>query len=497
MLLPNAVTRSTIDTQLPSPTFHFPLLTNPLTILEDKQLNKSRILSLALILALVLSMGVLPQAEASPSSGELNIWIRGEAAGVTAPWSIWGNAPGDPYYDYLKEQFPNIKFNFSLNKDWGQLAASVAAGDAPDIFFWEGDPQQIIPQLLKQGMCEELDSYIANDAAFVNNFVPSLLVSHSVGGKLYGLPFDVMPYGIFVNYDLLDKTNVPYPKLDWTLDEFTEMCKKVTNKSDPYNTTIAIARNIDEEDYIRFLNMYFAAYGVTGFGEKDGKKYSNLAENPDAITALEKYLELRANNYAYTLSADERSAMGLDNSVWDIDWEAGIAATFPGVSSWAYLTDAQGNPRFSQVFYPAFTGPKGGGAVLNTISYSIYAGSKNKALAWEYLKTMTSEEYRNNAYAKDVNDPGKTVHFFVLNEESTGFTFGLPPFTTERKLNDQLAKLYNGLYAAMLTPVTIYVDQAKMIETTQKVARGEMQLVDALKEYDDFVNANNLIVYPD
>ncbi len=460
-------------------------------------MKKTRILAVVLALALVLSANAVPAFAANTEmSGELNIWVRGDASGTTSTWGIWGNQPGDPYYDYLKEQFPNVKFNFSLNKGWEEMAAAVAAGEVPDIFFWEGDPQQVIPQLIGQGLCESLDSYIANDASFVNNFVPALLSSHTVDGKLYGLPFDVMPYGIFVNYDVLDKANVAYPDLNWTLDEFTDMCKKVTNKSDPYNTTIAIARNIDEEDYVRFLNMFFAAYGITGYGEKDGKKYSNLSEDPNAITALEKYMELRANNYAYTLSADERSVMGLDNSVWDIDWEAGIAATFPGVSSWAYLTDEDGDPKFTQVFYPAFTGPNGGGATLNTISYSIYAGSKNKDLAWAYLKAMTSEAFRVNAYAKDPNDPGKTQHVFVLNGESTGFTFGLPPFTTTYTLNEQLAKLYDGLYAAMQSPVTIYVDRAKLIEATQKVARGEMQLVDALKEYDDYVNANNLIVYP-
>ena len=226
-------------------------------------------------------------------------------------------------------------------------------------------------------------------------------------------------------------------------------------------------------------------------------KYSNLSENPDAITAVEKYLELRANNYAYTLSAEERSVMGLDNSIWDIDWEASIAATFPGVSSWAFLTDEDGDPRFNQVFYPAFMGSKGGGAVLNTISYSIYAGSENKDLAWEYLSAMTSEEFRNNAYCKDVNDPEVTIHVFVYDENTTSFTFGLPPFTTEYTLNEEFAKLYNGLYAAMLSPSTIYVDQENLVLATQKIARGEMQLVDALKEYDDFVNANSLVAYPD
>lgn len=453
---------------------------------------------LSILLVLILAIGAMPAfAENEELTGTLNVWARADASGPASLYGIWGNEPGDPYYDYLKEQFPGVTFNFTLNRGWEEIPAAVAAGDAPDIFFWEGDPAQVTAKMAKQGLCEDLNAYIAKDDSFVNNFVPALLEAHTLGGALYGLPFDVMPNGIFVNYDVLDKANVEYPALNWTIDEFTELCKKVTNKSDAYNTTIAIARNIDEEDYVRFLDMFFAAYGVKGYGEKDGKKYSNLSEDPNAITALEKYMELRANNYAYTLSADERSAMGLDNSVWDIDWEAGIAATFPGVSSWAYLTDSDGEPKFNQVFYPAFSGPAGSGAPLTTISYSIYAGSTNKDLAWEYLKAFTSEEFRVNAHAQNPDNTDETKYVFRYDADTTGFTYGLPPFTTEYELNDELAKLYDGLYAAMQAPVTVYVDQAKLIEATKKVAKGEAQLVDALKEYDDFVNANGLIIYPD
>lgn len=48
----------------------------------------------------------------------------------------------------------------------------------------------------------------------------------------------------------------------------------------------------------------------------------------------------------------------------------------------------------------------------------------------------------------------------------------------------------------MQNPYTLYVSQFDVLEATRKVARGEMQLVDALKEYDDFVNANNMVAFP-
>lgn len=452
---------------------------------------------LAVLLAAMLLLSAVPALAANEIEGELTVWVRTNATGAESLYGIWGNEPGDPYYDYIKAQFPNLKINYVINKGWGEIAAAAAAGDAPDIFFWDGNPDMIMPQLLNQGLVEPLNSYIENDASFVNNFVPGVLETMTYDGKLYSLPFDVMPYGIFVNYDVLDNANVDYPELDWSLDDFVAMCDAVTNKSDASNPRIAIARNVIENDYIRFLTMFCAIYGVKGYGvNAEGKAYSNLSEDPNAIAAIEKYMEIQANDYKYTLSQEERNVAGLDNGVWNIDWKAGISATFPGVSSWALIKDENGEPAFNQVFYPAFNGNNGeaGGAPMETISYAIYAGSDNKEAAWAYLSAMTSEEFRNNATG--VLD-GETYNVFKYDEDTTAFTFGLPPFTTEYELNDDFAKLYDGLYASMQTPYTLYADQFNLLEATRKVARGELSLVDALKEYDNFVNANNTVVFPE
>lgn len=451
----------------------------------------------AALLCVAMLLTAIPAMAVNEIEGELTVWVRASTTGAESLYGIWGNEPGDPFYDYLKEQFPNLKINFVINKGWGDIAAAVAAGDAPDIFFWDGNPDIIVPQMMAQGLLENLTPYMENDASFVNNFVPGVLDTMTVDGNVYSLPFDVMPYGIFVNYDVLDNANVDYPELNWTLDEFAAMCDAVTNKSDANNPVIAIARNVIENDYIRFMTMFCAIYGVKGYGiDAEGKAYSNLHEDPNAIAAIEKYMEFQANDYKYTLSQEERAVAGLDNSVWNIDYAAGISATFPGVSSWGLQLDADGAPAFNQVFYPAFNGSNGeaGGAPLETISYAIYAGSDNKEAAWAYLSAMTSEEFRNNA--KAVVD-GEEVYPFVYDEDREGFGFGLPPFTTEYELNEEFAKLYDGLYAAMQTPWTLYADQFNLLEATRKVARGEMSLVDALAEYDNYVNANNTVVFPE
>ena len=137
---------------------------------------------LALFLTAVLALSVVP-ALAGELEGELTIWVRTNETGLE---SLYGNQPGDPYYDYLKEQFPNLKLNFVINKGWGDIAGAAAAGDAPDIFFIDGNPDLLLPQLLNQGLMEPLNAYMEADASFVNNFVPGVLDALTSGAGLGG-----------------------------------------------------------------------------------------------------------------------------------------------------------------------------------------------------------------------------------------------------------------------------------------------------------------------
>lgn len=426
-------------------------------------------------------------------SGEITIWARLDNEKGTN--SVVAQQEGDPYYEFVKKYFPNLKINFVVNKGWEELQAAIAGGEAPDLFFWEGDHHTML-QIYNNEWAEPLNGYIESDPNFVNNFIPSVIEDMSVDGNIYALPMTVMPQIIIANLDVFDKANVPYPTNDMTIDTFMDICTKVTDKSDSKNMRVAIARNMDDMDYIRFPQIFLAAYGVKGYKEVDGQYLSNFGEDPAAIEALDKYLQVQANNYSCTLSADDRNAMGLDGTVWDIDWQSGAAAMFPGSSAWAYTTDeATGEPKFKQAFFAPFAGPNGDrGAQQIAIGYSMCSESENKEAAWAYLSFMTSEAVQQAAYAPNPNNGSETIYPLRMDENTTKFaTYGIPPFTTEYKLNENLQPIYDGLKAATDYVVDIPMNPDKMVEALKKAANGEAQLVDALKEYDDYVNANELI----
>lgn len=432
------------------------------------------------------------EPKVSDLSGTLTIWGRYDA-GWEALNCIVAQQEGDPYYEFVHKYFPNVKFE--LVQNGSDLNAAIAAGNPPDIYFWEGDYSTVLDQANNQ-WAEPLNTYMANDPAFVNNFMPSAMKDMTYNDNVYALPYSVMPQTMLLNLDAFDRANVPYPDQNWTVDQFVEICKKLTNKSDPSAMKVAIARNIDDLDYIRVPSIFLAAYGVKGYKEENGQKLSNLSEDPNAITALEKYLEVQGSNYACTLSADDRSAMGLDGTQWDIDWTSGTAAIFPGVSAWAYNADNKTKESpFRQAFYGPLIGPEGYSGVNQTyVSYSMYAGSKNKELAWEYLKFMTSEWVRQNATAPNPDDATVTIKPMRFDENTYRFMcYGIPPFTTEYNLTGDIAVAYEGLKKASENPVNVPIYATGMVDLLKSVDKGEKQLVDALKEYDDYVNANNAI----
>ncbi|MCL1987225.1 MAG: extracellular solute-binding protein [Firmicutes bacterium] len=418
--------------------------------------------------------------------GEITVWVRGHL-----DWGLTGGTPDQPYFDYFQQEFPNLLINEVINRDWHELPAAIAAGDAPDVMFWEGEPPNVFSNMVAQGFLEPLDNFINQDSNFASQFLPGMLEMHRFEGNIYGLPIDVMPNAILLNLDIFDIRNVPHPSPDWTIEQMVELSQQLTNKSDPASPTVGIVRNIEEQDYVRMINFFFQAHGVQGYREENGVRISNLSEDANAITAIQQYLAVQGNNFANTFSQDERISLGLDTSVWNIDWPAGVGAMFVGAGPWGIYVDEQGAPLFNQMVMPPPVGSGGRGNYVAIIGKSMFAGSNNKELAWEYMKAMTSRDFRENAFTT-VN--GERSYPLRFDENTTAFGWGIPAFEIDtNRLQGDFRDWFLGFQAAATFPGITATDPATLLELTRDVDSGARQLVDALREYDDFVNANNLL----
>ena len=75
------------------------------------------------------------------------------------------------------------------------------------------------------------------------------------------------------------------------------------------------------------------------------------------------------------------------------------------------------------------------------------------------------------------------------------YGYGMPPFSTKYNLNEEFQTLYDGFESAAQNTNNSYVTP-DLLKLTQEVNSGKKQLVDALKEYDNKVNANKVLDNP-
>ncbi len=98
---------------------------------------------------------------------------------------------------------------------------------APDVIFVSS---LNIADFYSRGFLEPLTPYVKTDPSVnLDAFYPGPIEWFTVTGNLYVLPRDIAPVCvIYYNKKAFDEAGLPYPKDDWTLDDFRECALKLT-----------------------------------------------------------------------------------------------------------------------------------------------------------------------------------------------------------------------------------------------------------------------------
>jgi multiple sugar transport system substrate-binding protein len=175
--------------------------------------------------------------------------------------------------DFEKEN-PDIKIDFMhIPQNYFQkIHLLFASNTAPDVIFINN---QYLPIYANSGRLEDLTNY---DFEF-DKFYQKSLETLSWHGNIYAIPRDISNLVIYYNKDIFDKYSIPYPKDDWTFDEFLKTAQKLTHLPNIYGISF------EDEPY------FFLPY-LTSFGVKDFSKF----EDENFQKGLKFYADLR-NKY--------------------------------------------------------------------------------------------------------------------------------------------------------------------------------------------------------
>ena len=120
----------------------------------------------------------------------------------------------------FNEIFPNVVINLYQTENsyyWDQQRRNFEAehGRFPDIFqshnlAWDATA----------GLVADLSVYA--DDPRMQSINPAILDMFTVHGFIPGLPRETIPQGVFVNRELAEQHNINPPRIDWTIQEFTD-----------------------------------------------------------------------------------------------------------------------------------------------------------------------------------------------------------------------------------------------------------------------------------
>lgn len=202
-----------------------------------------------------------------------------------------------------------------------KLEVALKSGNLPDIAPIGTDFVFMNDEIL-----EPLDNYFTQKE--INRFKGQAIRSVTYNGKMWGVPFMMTTYGMYLNLEIFRSRGVE-PPVDgnWTYDEFIEKMKKLTWDSDNDG-------EIDQYGFVSFIKPNY--YNIWGIILSDGAEIIDEKTNnyvfygEKAIKGLYKVVDLKEK---YKITPEEFGLIN-ENNAWSMFYKDKKVAVYP-TGSWA------------------------------------------------------------------------------------------------------------------------------------------------------------------
>lgn len=140
--------------------------------------------------------------------------------------------------EIINESRSGEEFLFTLKTDF-------ASGNDPDVFgLWPGTDFKL---LVEKGKVADLTELIENDPYWYNQFGKDAWKYVTLDGKIYGLPFEIIYEGLFINKSIFLQYDIEVPT---TFDELLDVVSELKK-----HNIIPIAYNISPEGSYIYQNI--------------------------------------------------------------------------------------------------------------------------------------------------------------------------------------------------------------------------------------------------
>lgn len=343
------------------------------------------------ILAILIVAGVLPGLRtAGPENiaAHLSIWNVGDAEGAFAT-----------AFSEFKTRYRNVTFTYrAFPNETAYEAAlldALAAGTGPDIFVVRNDKlfrhfNKMAPVVNVIGVPELRERF------------PQVVEKdfYQAGGGTYALPLSIDTLALFYNRDLLDAAGIANPPTTWT--EVQTFAPTLTKKDAAgVITQSGVALGGSAAHIPTAIDTLYLLMLQTGTFMTDDAFTRAAFDTTEGLNALRFYLQFgtpASAAYAWSPSAGNASARDLfadEKVAMSIDYSSAISALTARNSFLNYAVAPMPQPANANIAltYPSYYG------------FTVSRRSPYVALAWEFVKSMTTSETAARHYATTTGRP--------------------------------------------------------------------------------------------
>ncbi|MFC3931707.1 ABC transporter substrate-binding protein [Streptococcus dentapri] len=294
------------------------------------------------------------------------------------------------------------------------LSDKIILGETPDVFML---PDGSFNSLAQDKVLLNLNPYM--NRLDTNDFYPASLKAGQYQGTSYSLPYENNVMMLCINKDLLEAADIEIPSSGWSLDEFYQLCKKLSRDTDGDGQLDQFGvTDYSWQDAI-------SAHGLSIFSNEPSGSVS--INNEGIKSALDFYTKLDKLSGATKVSSD--------------DFDKGKVAFMPMTLAEyrTYKPYPYHISKYSSFEWTCVQMPVKSKKVvpnqLQTSLFGISSKSQYKDLAWEFMTLLTKDDYQTKLM---IESSGASVKKSVVQNDTIAKQFSRDNFGSSALTTDTL-----------------------------------------------------------